>query len=238
MRPDLFRRLEPRRIVDGGSNREPHDRADPGVDINSWALASWRAMVRTRRSKPLNSRNSTAWAASNASATTSKVGCPATSSLIRAANRLDVVAPTFSPKPRKVPRRLASISRSFDCTSLRAVSSARVSCAVFDLQCTGRNQPSRISCAIPRASLPVRLHRHRLECVTHVPRLQQLDRKAGCPHPRIQPLRKRPGLQADPHQAQTCRPEPRNQRLRLARHLPLPHDLPVRIHNANTRAFQ
>ena len=39
------------------------------------------------------------------------------------------------------------------CTSLRAVSSARVSCAGSDLQCTGRNQPSRISCAMPRASL-------------------------------------------------------------------------------------
>jgi len=31
--------------------------------------------------------------------------------------------------------------------------SARVSCAAIDLQCTGRNQPSRISWAIPRASL-------------------------------------------------------------------------------------
>src|ERR1700675_5155671 len=36
---------------------------------------------------------------------------------------------------------------------LAAVSSVRVSCASIDLQCTGRNQPSRISCAIPRASL-------------------------------------------------------------------------------------
>jgi hypothetical protein len=64
-----------------------------------------------------------------------------------------VVLPTFSPKPRKIPRRLFSTSRSFDCTSLRAVKTARVSCAPIDLQCTGRNQPSRISCAIPRASL-------------------------------------------------------------------------------------
>jgi hypothetical protein len=35
----------------------------------------------------------------------------------------------------------------------RAVNMARVSWAFSDLQCTGRNQPSRISCAIPRASL-------------------------------------------------------------------------------------
>jgi hypothetical protein len=73
--------------------------------------------------------------------------------LDRAANRRGVVAPTFSPKPRKMPRRLASTSRSFDCTSLRAVSSARVSWAILDLQYTDRNQPSRINCAIPRASL-------------------------------------------------------------------------------------
>ena len=72
---------------------------------------------------------------------------------IRPANRLGVVAPTFSPKPRNRPRRLICTSNSFDCTSLRAVNNARISCAAIDLQCTGRNQPSRISCTIPRASL-------------------------------------------------------------------------------------
>jgi hypothetical protein len=45
-----------------------------------------------------------------------------------------------------------SISWSFACTSLRALRSARTSCTGSDLQCTGRNQPSRISWAIPRAS--------------------------------------------------------------------------------------
>ena len=38
-------------------------------------------------------------------------------------------------------------------TSLRAVRTARASCALSDLQCTGGNQPSRINCAMPRASL-------------------------------------------------------------------------------------
>ena len=52
-----------------------------------------------------------------------------------------------------MPRRLISRSWRLLCTSLRAVSSARSSCAGSDLQCTERNQPSRISCAIPRASL-------------------------------------------------------------------------------------
>jgi hypothetical protein len=44
------------------------------------------------------------------------------------------------------------MSCSFACTSLRAVSSARTSCAGSDLQCTLRNQPSRISWAMPQAS--------------------------------------------------------------------------------------
>ena len=61
--------------------------------------------------------------------------------------------PTFRPKPRSTPRRLFSMSRSLDCSSLRAVGTARVARAVTDLQCTGRNQPSRINCAILRASL-------------------------------------------------------------------------------------
>jgi hypothetical protein len=42
--------------------------------------------------------------------------------------------------------------RSFSTSSLRAVSSARTSCASSVLTCTGLNQPSRISCAMPRAS--------------------------------------------------------------------------------------
>jgi len=60
--------------------------------------------------------------------------------------------PTFKPNPRRIPRKLISTSNSFDCTSLRAVNSARTSWAAIDLQCTGLNQPSRINWAIPRAS--------------------------------------------------------------------------------------
>ena len=63
----------------------------------------------------------------------------------RLANVRWLVLPTFSPKPRKMPRRLISVSWCFDCTSLRAVSRARVSCAGSDLQCTERNHPSRIN---------------------------------------------------------------------------------------------
>jgi hypothetical protein len=44
---------------------------------------------------------------------------------------------------------------------LRAVSSARISCALADFTCTARNQPIRMSCAIPRASLRSVLTTHR-----------------------------------------------------------------------------
>src|SRR5215469_9319646 len=52
-----------------------------------------------------------------------------------------------------MPRRLSSTSRSLSSSSLRAVSSARISCELADFACTARNQPIRMSCAIPRASL-------------------------------------------------------------------------------------
>ena len=50
-------------------------------------------------------------------------------------------------------RKLFSMSCSLLWISFRAVNIARISCALIDLQCTGRNQPSRISCAMLRASL-------------------------------------------------------------------------------------
>ena len=203
-------------------------------------MASWRAMVRTRRSKPLNSRSNTAWAASNAPRPRLPrldVRPPAPYDPCRKPPRRG--RPTFSPKPRKVPRRLASISRSFDCTSLRAVSSARVSCAVFD----ACNAPAETNQAA--ASTRYRAHRcgrdftgialNASRARAASPKARPQGRMPASPHTTIA---KAARPQADPHQAQTCRPEPRNQRLRLARHLPLPHDLPVRIHNANTRAFQ
>src|SRR5262249_56993261 len=43
-------------------------------------------------------------------------------------------------------------SHSLDSSSLRPVSKARISCAGAALACTDRNQPMRISCAMPRAS--------------------------------------------------------------------------------------
>jgi hypothetical protein len=80
------------------------------------------------------------------------VGCPSTSARTRASKVRGVVGPTFSPKPRSTPRTLISTSCRLVCKSFLAVSSARVSCAANDLQCTGLNQPRRINWAIPRAS--------------------------------------------------------------------------------------
>ena len=82
-----------------------------------------------------------------------KFECSLTSSLIRSAKLVGVVFPTFRPNPRSTPRRLISTSRSFASIRVRVVNIARVSCAEIDLQCTGRNQPIRISSAMPRASL-------------------------------------------------------------------------------------
>jgi len=54
----------------------------------------------------------------------------------------------------------AALTRDLErCTALERETMAilaeltALSCASADLQCTGRNHPSRISCAIPRASL-------------------------------------------------------------------------------------
>jgi hypothetical protein len=64
-----------------------------------------------------------------------------------------VTGSTFSPKPRNIPRILNSTSISRPRSCLRAIRSARISCASTDFACTGRNQPIRINWAIPRASL-------------------------------------------------------------------------------------
>src|SRR5262245_37907394 len=45
------------------------------------------------------------------------------------------------------------VAELLSCSNFRPVSSARISCAGTVLTCTGRNQPIRISCAMPRASL-------------------------------------------------------------------------------------
>jgi hypothetical protein len=86
--------------------------------------------------------------------------------------------------------------------------------------------------------LAIRLHRHRLEGVAHVPRLQQFDRQARVSHRRVKPLRLRSGLQPDPGDLKPERAEPGNQRLPLAGSLVFANDLAAGVNNTHARAFQ
>jgi hypothetical protein len=96
---------------------------------------------------------SSARAASIASMIPLSSARPEQSSRTRASKPLRITTPIFSPKPRKRPRMLNSTLSSLPSNSLRATSSALISRAPGDLQWTGRYQPMRRSCAMPRASL-------------------------------------------------------------------------------------
>ena len=90
----------------------------------------------------------------------------------------------------------------------------------------------------PARIVAVRLHRHRLERVPHVPRLQQLHRQTRLLHRRIEPLRQRSSLQPDPLKAKPERTKPGDQCRRLAQNLALANDLAARLDNAHARVFQ
>jgi len=105
------------------------------------------------------------------------------------------------------------------------------------LQCTGRNQPSH-QLRNPARVIAIVLDRHRPESIAHVARLQELNPKTRRPHRRIEPLRQRAGLQADPLKFEVEATEPGDQRLRLARNPLLPDDLASPVHHANARVFQ
>ena len=243
MRPDLFLTTWNRA---GSSMAEatvsPTIGLTPGVDINSWALASWRASA-----SPHPSFKAVELAQQHGVGREQCLGhdfqgwmSGHRSSLIRAAK------PPRRGRPHLQPGSLA-----------KCVAQARLDIAKLRLhQLAGGEQrcsaslARSLTCNAPaetnQAVLAARYRAHRcgqtspaspcLECVTHVPRLQQLDRKAGCPHPRIQPLRKRPGLQADPHQAQNLADLSHVEPAPPARSPPSPpaRSSRSRIHNANT----
>ena len=77
----------------------------------------------------------------------------AASSRTRAGKSLRLGVPTFSPTSRSSARTPFSTSRRLLSTIRRAVSSARQSRQGGLFTCTGRYQPVRMICAIPRASL-------------------------------------------------------------------------------------
>src|SRR6267378_4687977 len=155
MRSDGFGGPEPAGIVDCRGIVSATMVTPPGAVISRRTRPSSRARDRRRFSSFCHCSKSVLRAASSASTSVDSVVWPATSSRIRPGKVRGVVGPTFSPKPRSTPRRLISTSWFLVRSSLRAVSSARTSCAGSDLQCTGRNQPSRISWAMPRASFPI-----------------------------------------------------------------------------------
>src|SRR5271169_6301366 len=138
-----FGRLEAAGIVDGRGIGQPDDRADAGCGHQqpNAAILSRQGSQALLQLLPLLEQR----AARSASAIVDSVAWPATRSRIRPAKVRGVVGPTFSPKPRSTPRKLISTSWVLVCSSFRAVNIARTSCAGSDLQCTGRNQPSRIS---------------------------------------------------------------------------------------------
>src|SRR6516165_10679399 len=90
---------------------------------------------------------------SSGSTIAASLGKPPTSSRTRASYRKLLTTPTFKPKLRSVPRKSDSTSISLRCSSLRLFSSIRCSWATRVFTCTGLNRPTRIICAIPRASL-------------------------------------------------------------------------------------
>jgi hypothetical protein len=120
---DLLGRREPPRIVDRRDIGERHDCAHAGRRHRNLTRSSVFAIARTRFSKPWNSLARIERAASSASATTISVAWPDTRTRTRPSKVRGVVAPTFKPKPRRIPRRLISTSWSFVCTSLRALRS-------------------------------------------------------------------------------------------------------------------
>jgi len=195
-----------------------------GVDINSLAMALARASARTCCSKALNSRTRTTWSDSSTAAIVSRFGWPATSVSIRAAKLRSVVLPTLSPKPRRMPRRLFSTSCSFAYTSLRAVSTARVSWVPINLPCTGRNQPHRRG--DPAGIVAIGFDRHRLAGIAR--RVSKSSTARPACHMAAESHCDRPGFQPDPCQVEA------NQAVPPARWQPCPREQPCRSHRQRT----
>src|SRR5918996_1212920 len=124
----------------------------PGTVISRRHTWSSRTAASRVRCRTAYSPRRTACIRNTGSTTRSSIAWPAARSRMRLSNRSLLIVPTFSPKPRRMPRRLVSRSHSLVSSSRRAVSRARISWATSVFTCTGRNHPRRISWAMPRAS--------------------------------------------------------------------------------------
>gem|GEM_PF-2314056 len=120
----------------------------------------------------------------------------------------------------------------------RAVSSARTSWAARDLQWTGLNQPSRINCAMPRASFLSVLTGIVLKAARTWRVSISSTQRPAVTIPGMEPLRQGAGLQANALHRHAVLPEPGDQRIGFAEDLCFPHNAAVRIHHAHTCVFQ
>ena len=230
-----LRRFEPSWIVDSAGIGQRHDRADRRGRHRQPCPRVGSGQLRICFSKAANSLPQHLTHRQQRSAISARCGW-SHKLLDPSGNLSSVVLPTFSPKPRRNPRRLFSTSRSFDCTGLRAVKSARVSCAPIDLQCTGRNQPSRIM-RNPARIVAIRLHRHGLERIAYMPRLQQFHREpASCIAANSHCDKVRPPARSDRGRS----PSEPNQASRASGSLATlaSASVAVCIHDAHARAFQ
>src|SRR6266851_3339691 len=163
-------------------------------------------------------------------------GKPSTSSRTRASYRERLATPTFKPKLRSVPRKSDSTSSSLRCSSLRLVSSMRCSWATSVFTCTGLNRPTRIICAIPRASLrSVLLIRCAVSRALHVPRIHADHRQVGRRQRIDQPLRQRTSLDPDPTVGHGERAQKGDDIGRLGRYFLLQDHPAGIVDNANRR---
>jgi len=71
-----------------------------------------------------------------------------------------------------------------------------------------------------------------------VPGLEQHRFVAGSDQSSVEPLRQRPGLQANPRNLQILASQEVDQGFRLARYLRFTHHLASRVDHAHTRLFQ
>jgi hypothetical protein len=86
--------------------------------------------------------------------------------------------------------------------------------------------------------LAVGLHRHRRQRGLHVSRFQKSRFQASLSQPRMQPLRKRPSLQADAIDGKAKPSEEGDEGVRIAANLRFLDDLALGVHDADARQFQ
>ena len=154
MRTEIAGVRKTRRIVDAGGVGQ----RDNGADARDREEApAYRARSHGFEHHPMQHTShccrSTTRAASMGLTMASSRGCSASSSSTLAANAATVTAPSLRPKALSVPRILLSIATRFSSSVRRLLSKRRSSWLSVDLTWTVVNHPTRMACAMARASL-------------------------------------------------------------------------------------